>query len=74
VGASTNFTDGGDRLFLRRGEDFVVVAMEMPESRRVRIDLMGVMGECTVEEETIEDTLCRAREAPPSEGDRRGLE
>ena len=65
VGASTNLTEGGERFFFRRA-DFVVVAMEMPESCRVRIDLIGGAERvCTVEQEPMEDTLCRARKTPP---------
>jgi hypothetical protein len=55
VGASTNFTDGGARLFFRR----IVVAMETPESWRARMDLMGVAGECMEEQEPMEDTDTR---------------
>ena len=57
--------------------NFVVVAMEMPESCRVRIDLIGAAERvCTVEQEPMEDTLCRARKTPlgGSEGDHRYLE
>lgn len=55
------------------------MAMETPESCRVRIDFIGAAERvCTVEQEPIEDTLCRARETPPvddsEEGDHRGLE
>ena len=57
---------------------FADVAMEMPESCRVRINFIGAAEPvCTVEQEPMEDTLCRARETPPldeSEGDHRGLE
>lgn len=51
--------------------------MEMPESCRVRIDLIGGAERvCTVEHEPMEDTLCLERDklGPSEEGDHRGLE
>jgi hypothetical protein len=50
-----------DRFFLR--DVFVVVAREIPESCRVRIDLTGAEVDFvyTVEEEAMDETLWRAR-------------
>lgn len=61
IGGSTNFTDGGDRFFLR--EVFVVVASDIPESCRVRMDLTGTGADLvyTVEHEAMDETLWRAR-------------
>lgn len=61
VRGSTNLTDGGERFFVRR---VFVVAIDMPESCLVKIDLTGAVRVCTVEQEPMEETLCLARETP----------
>lgn len=58
-------TDGGERFFVRR---VFAVAIDMPESCLVKIDLTGADRVCTVEQEPMEETLCLERDRPLAAG------